>query len=51
MIFSDTNSVFIDSGSTFTQNAARSGGAIYFVKTNISSTDTNFTENYAYDAG
>ena len=45
------NSVYIDEGSTFTQNAAKEGGAVYITGTTINLTDTVLTINYAETGG
>ena len=47
----NSDSSFIDNGSTFTQNIASSGGAIYFRKSTGSFTNSIFTYNYADSGG
>ena len=46
-----SDSSYTDNGSTFTQNVASSGGAIYFRKSTGSFTNTIFTYNYAGSGG
>ena len=51
VLFVGSTSVYEDDSSTFSQNAAFSGGAVYSEKGTITLTGTSFTENYANDAG
>ena len=46
-----SDSSYTDNSSTFTQNVASSGGAIYFRKSTGSFTNTIFTYNYAGSGG
>ena len=51
VMFINANTNYTDTGSTFTQNAATTGGALYLVQTNVSLTNTIFTYNYANNGG
>ena len=51
VIQANSDSLFTDSGSTFTQNAAASGGALFLRKSTASLTNTVFTYNYAASGG
>ena len=51
VLYLDLGSVYADDSSTFTQNAANSGGAIYSLGSTIALSKTIFTYNYAYDGG
>ena len=46
-----SNSLYFDNGSTFTQNAATLGGALYLKNSIASLTNTVFTYNYAESGG
>ena len=50
-MYGATSSTYIDEGSTFTQNAAKEGGAVYITGTTINLTDTTLTVNYAETGG
>ena len=51
VIQANSDSLYTDSGSTFTQNAAVSGGALFLRKSTASLTNTVFTYNYAVSGG
>jgi hypothetical protein len=51
IMYFGSGSVYNDTDSTFTMNAAYNGGAIYFVGTQISLTSTTFNKNYAANGG
>ena len=51
VIFLDLESNYYDNSSTFTQNAAKNGGAIYSAASIIVLSDTILTYNYAFDGG
>ena len=51
ILYIDSGSIYTDVGSTFTQNAANNGGAIYISGGTVSLLNTVFSYNYAYDGG
>mmetsp|Transcript_42050 Transcript_42050/g.48769 ORF Transcript_42050/g.48769 Transcript_42050/m.48769 type:complete len:204 (-) Transcript_42050:2298-2909(-) len=51
VIYAGSGSEYTDTGSTFKENAASSGGAVYFSDTTVSFTNTVLIYNYAKDGG
>ena len=51
VMFIDANTIYTDIGSTFTQNAAKIGGAIYLSQATVALTNTVFVYNYANYGG
>ena len=51
VMFVDADTIYTDIGSTFTQNAAKIGGAIYLSQATVALTNTIFVYNYANYGG